>query len=134
MHLMQEFLRQQSRHTHSEGTFGYLALLEIVSLTPILTQTVSLEHGTSVEIVPFDITLPHLATEKCRSSDKQIYRTLVRKKCSCRCARITDVWEVQLLLCSFLTSTQNGRNRQLHITAPCLLKQPLIVTTKQESG
>ena len=42
MHLIQKLLRQQSGHTHSEGTFGHLALLEIVSLTPDLTQSVSL--------------------------------------------------------------------------------------------
>ena len=41
---------------------------------------------------------------------------------------------MQLLLCSFLTSKQNGRSRQFHAMAACLLKKPLIVTTKQESG
>jgi hypothetical protein len=91
----------------------------------------------SVKIFSFYITLSYLALETFRSSDKQIYRALVKKtknkKCS-RCAHITDVWEVQLLLCSFLTSKQNGRSRQLHATAACLLKKPLVVTTKQESG
>lgn len=91
----------------------------------------------SVKIFSFYITLSYLAIETFRSSDKQIYTALVKKtknkKCS-RCAHITDVWKVQLLLCSFLTSKQNGRSRQLHATAACLLKKPLVVTTKQESG
>ena len=88
-----------------------------------------------VEIVSADITLPHLASDTFISSDKQIYRALVKGGKKVKLSAYTHYRRMRSeAITVFIPNLDTKWKGQLYATAACPLKKPLIVTTKQETG